>query len=166
MAADSLVDSPEQSRSTTFAKLAYTVFWLNVFVLLIFLIGLLAGWFWPEAELVRNGAYRVSLVMNTQEAQEDLNDVAEATQNLAETGESAVEMSTIQGQIRSVDTSTSELTVVNEDTEYTAKITEATDFEVSGDGDIDSLSVGDKVRLTMKKKGDRYYAYKIAEAAE
>lgn len=153
-------------RSSTFARIAYTVFWLNVLALCIFILGLVAGWFWPEAESVRDGAYRVSLMVNTQEAKKDLDEVAETTQNIAETGASVVGMDTVQGQVRKVDSSANQLTLANEDAEYTSTITEATEIDVDGQTSLSELEVGDEIRVTMKKKGDEYFAYKISGASK
>lgn len=153
-------DQNVRHRASAFTRVVYTVFWLNLLVLTFFLTGLLAGWFWPEAGVTGN-RYRVSLVVNTAEAKKDLEEVADATQNIADVGSAVADLRTVQGQIRKVDWGTQTVQLVNEEEEYQVKLTEATEYDLNGEAAPEALQQGDSVRVTMRKKDDQYFATQI-----
>lgn len=150
-----------ESRTSTFNKLVYAVFIINVLAIVALLLGLLAGWFGIDGARMPDGTYRVGLVFDTKEVGDDIGATVNAASNLTETAKSATALETHDGTIKRIDASANQMVLTSEGKDYDVRLTDATEFDGGKMASIHDLEVGQPVRLTVQEKDSQLFAVKV-----
>lgn len=154
-------DRDSETRTSTFIKIVYTVFVLNVLAFALLLFGLIAGWFGFSGDRMNDGTYRFGLVFDSEEVGDDIGETMNAANNLTETAKSATALETYDGVIKLLDREQNQVVLTSEGQDYEVGLTDATEYEGDELISFGSLQVGDQVRLTVQEKNKRLFAVKI-----
>lgn len=158
-------DGYAHKQSSPFTKFVYGVFIVNVLAVVLLMLGLLAGWFGIDGDRMSDGTYRIGLVFDSKEVGEDIGKTMNAASNLTETAKSATALETYDGQVRTIDDATNKIVLTSEGKDYEVLFTDATEFDGEGLVGINTLQVGESVRLTVQQKGGQLFAVKVKKEA-
>ncbi len=155
---------PRRSLRENVASAAVVVFALNVAVVVVFLVGWLAGWFHISVDRQKAAQqWRLQVTMNTGRLADDMQKTVEDTQRTAASLQAAAELDTVIGRVVENDPASDRLTVRTEEGEQlTARVNEATHIEV--DGAQASPAVfrpGDRVELVFREQNGQNHAVEI-----
>ncbi len=145
--------------------LAMFILALNVAVLVLFIVGWLAGWF--EVSVDRNQParqWRLQVALNTGEVADDVEETVEDTQRTAASLQAATELDTVIGNVVQNDAANHRLTVRTEKGEQvTAHLNEATKAEADGQKvSPEVFRQGDRIELTFREQDGQNHAVQIA----
>jgi predicted lysophospholipase L1 biosynthesis ABC-type transport system permease subunit len=146
-----------------------TVAGCGMMLLLIAIVTLLAvGWWrnWYDVAS-RNAPDEVEfgVRIHKEEVERDLGRVRDETQRLTESAQVASELQTVEGNVTAL--SASELTVRVGELEHRMMLDEVTQFYVNNDeANLQSVRVGDQVRVTYQESGGQKRASRITSLRE